>query len=138
LYTFFSAVGKVTEVQQVKPGSPGEHQQFMISFQQAETARCVLTSMDGLSLGGCKMYVKISTVSRSPALHMNLRNISACEFSESYSRLYQVTATLYRDRSRPTGAHSRAESHVMKTKRIRILFREQDLREGSEVTLIST
>ncbi|KNZ55618.1 hypothetical protein VP01_2630g2 [Puccinia sorghi] len=48
---------EVTEVQQLKHDSPGEHQQFMISFQQAETARCVLTSMDGLSLGGCKMYV---------------------------------------------------------------------------------
>ncbi|PLW08019.1 hypothetical protein PCASD_22500 [Puccinia coronata f. sp. avenae] len=65
LYTFFSAVGEVTEVQQVKPGSPGEHQQFMISFQQAETARCVLTSMDGLSLGGCKIKLQPSVPSHS-------------------------------------------------------------------------
>ncbi|KAA1070627.1 hypothetical protein PGT21_018204 [Puccinia graminis f. sp. tritici] len=63
LYTFFSAVGEVTEVQQLTAGSPGEHQQFMISFQKAETARSVLTSMDGLSLGGCKIKLQPSVPS---------------------------------------------------------------------------
>ncbi|POW11553.1 hypothetical protein PSHT_08436 [Puccinia striiformis] len=63
LYNFFSAVGEVTEVQQLQSGSPGEQQQFMVSFQRAEAARRAITSMDGLSLGGCKIKLQ-------PALHI--------------------------------------------------------------------
>ncbi|KNZ62999.1 hypothetical protein VP01_119g10 [Puccinia sorghi] len=53
---FFFMVGEVTEVQNLKHGSSGEHQKFMILFKQAEGVCFVLTSLYGLFLGGCKIY----------------------------------------------------------------------------------
>ncbi|OAV91059.1 hypothetical protein PTTG_03320 [Puccinia triticina 1-1 BBBD Race 1] len=105
LYTFFSAAGEVTEVQQLKPGCPGEHQQFMISFQQAETARCALTSMDGLSLGGCKIKLQPSVSSTnnnftSPPHSFNWRPLGVGTQRDENEKFFSG-----RSASRPDGSN---------------------------------